>query len=311
LNDNNYLKVVSMKKILLLAISLLIVSAQLQAATEISPGAVYPSGSDLKVSTHGIELKVPDNWQAMLPRGSDLLLMQSSDSVGRILVTFAADSDAQAVKQMLSRPHALDAMTRIKPAAEVTEKDGLFTQSYQVTGVNLQKLVATAYGRLGDNQTAAFVIVLEPENQSALSALGKQLIQSIAFSAPKTAAQVRAESSSNINWVRELSGRTLEFARTDDGRVIKKRMNLCSDGRVKFTDEDRFAGKTEMSNFSAKTKTSQNGRWQVSGNQLQLFWSDGSREQYSLSQRQLTDSDESGMFLDDERWFNKPNRACR
>jgi hypothetical protein len=300
-----------MKHIFFLAFSLFFISSQLHAATEISPGVLYPSGSDLKVSTHGIELEVPDNWQAMLPRGSDLLVMETTDAVGRILVTFAADSDAQAVKQMLSRPHALDGMTRIKPSAEVTENDGLFTQSYQVSGINLQKLVATAYGRLGDNKTAAFVIVLEPENQISLAAIGKQLIQSIVFSAPKTAAQVRAETSSSINWVRELSGRTLEYASTDEGRSIKKRMNFCSNGRVYYTDQDRFTGKTEMSNFSANTKTSKKGHWQVSDDQLQLFWSDGSREQYSLSQRQLTDSDESGMFLDDERWFNKPNRACR
>jgi hypothetical protein len=300
-----------MKKILLLAISLFLITTQVHAATEISPGVLYPSGSDLKVSTQGIALKVPDNWQATLPRGSDLLLMQSSDSVGSILVTFAANSDAQSVRQMLNRPHALDDMTRIKPAAEVTEKDGLFTQSYQVTGVNLQKLVATAYGRLGDNKTAAFVIVLEPESQKALSALGKQLIQSIVFSAQKTAEQVRVDASSNINWARELRGRALEFASTDGGRAIKKRLNLCSDGRVKYTDQDRFAGKTEMSNFTANSSTSQTGHWQVSGDQLQLFWSDGSRTQYSLSQRQIPDIDEQGTFLDDEQWIDVRNQSCR
>jgi len=300
-----------MKHIFVLAFSLFLISSQLHAATEIRPGVLYPQGSELKISNHGIELEVPDNWQAMLPRGSDLLVMETTDAVGRILVTSVTNSDAQAVRRMLSRPHVLDAVTRIKPAADVTEKDGLFTQRYQVSGVNLQKLVATAYGRLGDNKTAAFVIVLEPENQISLAALGKQLIQSIVFSGAKTSAQAKAETSGNINWQRELRGRALEYTSTDDGRSIRKRMNLCSNGRVYYTDQDRFVGNTEMSNFSANTRTSQNGHWQVSGDQLQLFWTDGSRSQYSLSKRQLPDSDKRGTFLDDELWINTRNRACR
>jgi len=300
-----------MKHILILAFSLFIISSQLHAATEIRPGDLYPSGSDLKVSAHGIEIVVPDNWQAMLPRGSDLLVMETTDAVGRILVTSVTNSDAQTVRRMLNRPHVLDAVTRIKPAGEVTEKDGLFSQRYQVSGVNLQNLVATAYGRLGDNKTAVFVIVLEPENQISLAAIGQQLIQSIVFSAPKTAAQVKAEDGNSINWQQQLSGRALEFTSSDDGRSIKKRMSLCSNGRVYYTDQDRFVGNTGMSNFSANTKTSQNGHWQVSGDKLQLFWSDGSRSQYSLSKRQLEDGGKWGTFLDDERWINTGNRTCR
>jgi hypothetical protein len=298
-----------MKHIFILVFSLLLMTSQSQAATEVSPGVLYPSGSDLKVSSHGIEFKVPDNWQAMLPPGSDLLIMEPTGSVARIFVTLAANSNAQAVKQIMSRPQTLDAMTRIKPNAQVTEQDGLFTQSYQVSGVNLQKLAATAYGRLGENKTAVFVIMLEPENQKSLPALGKKLIQSAAFSAPETA-QARAEADKSIDWERVIRGRTLEFTKTDDGRSINKRMNLCSNGRFYYTEQDSFVSKDTMSNFSAKTKTGQNGHWQIEGDDLQLFWSDGSRTQYKLSKRPVAKGDEPGLFLDDELWSNNRNRSC-
>jgi hypothetical protein len=305
-----------MKHILILAFSLFFISSQLHAATEISPGVMYPSGSDLKVSTHGIELEVPENWQAMLPQDSDYLMMESSGSVGRMLVTLASNSDKQSVRQMLDRPLVLDAMTRIKPSAEVTEKDGLFSQSYQVVGMNLQNLAATAYGRLGDNQTAVFVIMLAPEDQKSLLELGKKLINSIVFSAPKTAAQVKAEANSNtassdVNWDWQIRGRALEYVKKGDGATIKKRLSFCSNGRVFFTDQDSYTGNSGMSNFSANAQTTQNGHWKVSGDQLELFLSDDSHEQYRLSKRQLPDSNEWGIFLDDDRWVYKRNRACR
>jgi hypothetical protein len=299
-----------MKHIFFLVFSLLLITSQSQAATEISPGVLYPSGSDLKVSSHGIEFKVPDNWQAMLPPESDLLIMEPTGSVSRIFFTMAANSNAQAVKQIMSRSQALDAMTRIKPSAQVTEQDGLFTQSYQVTGVNLQKLVATAYARLGDNKTAVFVIMLEPEDQKSLPALGKQLIQSVVFSATQTAAQLRSEAGKNIDWERVIRGRTLEYIQTDDGSSTKKTMSLCSNGRFYYTEQETYLSKNAMSNISAKTQTAQNGHWQVAGDQLQLFWSDGSQTQYNLSKRPVAKGDEAALFLDEEHWSYNRNRAC-
>lgn len=49
-----------MKKILYLVISLLLLHPQSHAATEISPGVLYQPGSQLKVSTYGVEFTVPD-----------------------------------------------------------------------------------------------------------------------------------------------------------------------------------------------------------------------------------------------------------
>ena len=76
------------------------------------------------------------------------MVMETQGKVARLFITSVAGSSAQAVRQMLSQPQSLDAMTRLYPAAQVSEQDGLFSQSYSVTGLNLQKLVAqilTAY----------------------------------------------------------------------------------------------------------------------------------------------------------------------
>jgi hypothetical protein len=326
LNDNKSFKEdISMKRIFPMVISLLLITlpshasqapvSQSQApqskdATEISSGVLYSSGSILSVPSHGIEFKVPDTWRAMLPRGSDLMVMETEGKVARMFITSVAGSNDQAVRQMLSRPQSLDDMTRLYPAAQVSEQDGLFSQSYSVTGLNLQKLVATAYGRLGDNNTAVFVIMLEPEKQNALPALGKKLIQSVVFSAPENAAQARAESGKNIDWERVVRGRTIEFTKNDDGHSVKKRMSLCSNGRFYFTEKESIVSKDSMSNISANTQSKESGYWQLAGSQLQLLWSDGSRTQYNLSKRRVGKGDQPGLFLNDEHWLYQRNPAC-
>lgn len=300
-----------MKQIVILVFSLLFMISQVQAATEISSGVLYSSGSVLTVPSHGIEFKVPDNWQAMLPQGSELMVMENEGRVARIFITSVAGSNTQAVRQILSRPQSLDAMTRLYPSAQVSEQDGLFSQNYKVTGVNLQNLVATAYGRLGENKTAVFVIMLEPENQNILPELGKKFIQSVVFSAPETVRQARAEVDKKINWERLIRGRTLQYTKTDDGRSIKKSMSLCSNGRFYYTEKDSFISKDAMTHFKANTQARQNGDWRISGDQLQLLWSDGARTQYNLSRAPVTKGEEPALFLDDERWLNTRNRACR
>jgi len=305
-----------MKHRLILFITLLLMFSQAPAtpskdATEIRPGVLYSSGSTLTVPSHGIEFKVPDNWQAMLPPASDLMVMETEGKIARMFITSAAGSNTQAVRQTLSQPQSLDAMTRLYPAAKVSEQDGLFSQSYSVTGLNLQKLVATAYGRLGDNGTAVFVIMLEPEKQDALPALGKKLIQSVVFSSPENIARARAETGKNPDWERVIRGRSLEYLKTDDGHSVKKRMSLCSNGRFYFTEKESLVSKDTMSNISANTQTTESGHWQVAGDELQLLWSDGSRTQYKLSKRRVADGSEWGLLLNGERWSSQRNRACR
>ena len=300
-----------MKKIVFALTCYLLQSIQpVTAASEISPGVLYPSGTELQVSTLGISFRVPQNWQAMLPQGSEVLIMEPTDAVARIIVSALPASNAQTIEQLMSQSQMLDAMSQLQPSGQLKRDQGLLQRDYEIVGSNPQNLQATAYARLGDNQTAVFVILLHAQGQSGISQTGRQFIRSVQFGEVKSEAQVLAEASNNMDWNQALKGRTLKYMRTENGLSIQKNMNLCSDGTFAYSDNDSYISNDAMSSFSASSNSDNYGRWQIQGNQLLLQWNDGSRSQFTLSRRYVEEWSEWGTFVDDERWFNVQNQVC-
>ena len=281
------------------------------AATEISPGVLYQPGTKLKVSTIGLELTVPSGWQAILPQGSEALIMEPVGKVARMIVSAVPQSNEQMVRQTMSEQLALDLQSQLSPKGKVEMKAGLYSQSYQVTGNNPQDLVGSAYGRLAESGLAVYVVMLEPAKQNMVPSIGKKLIKGMTFPAPKTATQVQQEAANNIDWNSELRGRTLKYMYTGGGLSTTRKMNLCSDGSFSYSDSDSYASSDAVSDFSAYTQGGQGGRWQIVGNKIVLQWNDGSSSEYTLSRRYLPEWGEWGTFVDEERWFNVQNQVCR
>ena len=294
--------------VMLLSLSLLTTGAN--AATEISPGVLYQPGTRLQVSSLGLELTVPDNWQALLPQGSEALVMEPIGPVARMIVTAVPGSSPESVSQMMSQAQALDAMTQLVPSGKLKQKNGIYSQRFEIRGQNPQNLVASAFARLGSNQTALFVVTLEPAQQNLLQKLGRQFLRAASFTTPQAAAQTQAQPGASIDWDRELRGRSLRYLKTDGGLSVDKRMNLCSDGSFYYSDNDSYLSSDAISNFSGYSQSSQAGRWQIAGNQISLSWNDGSQSRFTLSRRYVEEWGEWGTFVDEQRWFNVNNEVC-
>ena len=294
----------------LLVLLALILSSQIHARTEITPGVLYQPGSELTVPSYGIDLTVPAQWRAMLPVNSEALIMEPIGKVARMVVMAVPNSSNQAIRQLMNQSQVLDVTSQLLPSGQVQEENGIFSQTYKVTGVNPQNLVGSAYGRLGSNKTAVFVIMLEPRNQNMLPVLGKQFINSVTFSAPKSTMQMQADANNQINWAQKLRGRTLRYQSTGNGLSVTKLMNLCSDGTFSYSDKDNYGSGSLNSGFNLNSNYGQSGRWQITGNQIILSWNDGSSTQHTLSHQYVADYGEWGTFVDGERWFNNPNQVC-
>lgn len=296
-----------MFKVLFTAVLMIVFLLQhANAATEISPGVLYQESTHLKVSSFGIEFQVPKNWQAILPEGSELLIMEPIGVVARLIISATPNSNAQTIKQVLLQNQTLDTTTELTPIGKVSFVKGLYRQSYEITGDNPQNLVASAQVKLGNNQTAFFVVMIEPKSQNLTQKVVDQLFDSTVFSSPKTEAEIQQEANSNINWDESIRGRTLRYLYTGGGQHIEKKMNLCSDGSFYYTDSGGYVS----GGFSAATDLGEQGRWTISQNQLKLNWMDGSQSQFGLSRRYVARWDEWGTFINNERWFNVHNETC-
>lgn len=304
-SSNRYLA-----KFLLLLSAFCLFCGQVKAATEISPGVLYQPGTRLQVSSLGLELTVPANWQALLPQGSEALVMEPIGQTARMIVTAMPGSSAQSIRQLMGQAQALDARTQLLPSGQLGESNGIYSRQFQLSGPNPQNLRASAYGRLGANQVALFVVMLEPAGQNLLPALGQRFIRGATFSAPQVAQQAQGGNSGPIDWDQELRGRTLQYLKTSGGLSVDKRMNLCSDGSFIYTDNDSYLSSDAVSDFSASSQSANAGRWEITGNQIKLSWNDGTQSQFTLSRRYVAEWDEWGTFVDEDRWFNNRNRAC-
>lgn len=298
-------------RIKLLTGLLVFISQAVYAATEISPGVLYQPGARLKVSTIGLQLAVPSGWQAVLPQGSEALIMEPVGKVARMIISAVPQSNEQMLRQTMSEQLALDFHSQLSPKGKVEMEAGLYSQRYQVTGNNPQNLVGSAYGRLADTGLAVYVVMLEPAKQNMVPSIGRELIKDMTFSAPKTEAQVQQEVARNIDWNNELRGRTLQYMYTGDGLSTTKRMNLCSDGSFSYSDSDSYASSDAVGDFSAYSRGGDSGSWQINDNMIVLKWNDGSSSQFTLSRRYVPEWREWGTFVDEERWFKVQNQVCR
>ena len=294
-----------------LLLILIQVMQTLNAATEIRPGQIYQPGSELRVSSVGISFQVPKGWRAFIPQGGAELVLQSIKSEAKMMVSAVANSDDQSIRKFMSETQQVDASTSLQPSSQVILNQNLFQQSYQIVGDNPKNLVANAYGKLGRNQTALFLIMLEPKDQNLLASLGAQFLQAVEFTRPKNKASSKSDVGNDKKWIRFLRGRTLLFTSEKDGVTKKKYIDLCRNGKAHLRDRDIFFSEDATHQFSAANENKRSGRWKVDNNQLQLIWKDGPSTKYALSGNYNKQRTEWIMKLDNEHWQYSINKVCQ
>lgn len=278
-------------------------------ATEIKPGVLYKGGTSLLSSEYGLEFTVPQGWQAILPRGAEVMIMEPGNAVARIIISAVTNSNEAGLMQLMNQHRPLDAASQLVPGEQAVKKGKFYHQRYTIHGNNPQNLAAEAYAALGDNNTAFFAIILEPKDKAQFNVITKNLVGSVRFKAAKPQV-VQQASDKNINWEQELKGRTLNYMRTENGMSINRKMNLCSNHNFSYSESENYVSSDVYTDFSTASQSGNKGRWQIKGNKLLLQWSDGTKSSFALSRRYVEEWDEWGTFVDGERWFVVANRAC-
>lgn len=275
--------------------------------TEIVAGVLYPGDTVLLSSEIGIEFSVPSGWRVMLPREADLMLLQpDDDAVAYVLISAVSNISEAGLMQLLNQNHPLAMASQLVPVDKAEKQGEFYYQRYSLRGFNPQNIEAKACARLGDNQSAFIAVSLEPGDKEEHTMLVKDLVSSVKFITPLPTKIQDAK----INWAQRLGGRTLHYRRYIDGELISRKLNLCSNHTLSASDSDRYVSRDANMDFRASARSTRSGYWQVEGNQLFLFWTDGTRTRYTLSYRYIEEKNGRGLFLDDMHWFNVANKNC-
>ena len=299
-----------MKRLMMILV-LLAGPAWASAADEITPGQLYSGGHPLKASGLGLEFTVPSGWQALLPAGAEIMVMEPLDQSARLFVMGEPDNDPASVSAAMNEATQLDAGLSIEPLAPASLSDGLYRQRYRILGPNPQGLEVSSLGRLGDNGVAVYAILMQAAGSDGRMPEVETFMRGIRFSAIAAASAPATVAGDEIDWDGQLRGRTLRYLRSGNGLTVDKRLSLCSDGMVVYSDRDSYFSGGAISDFSAYSNSGDVGRWRIDGNRLGVTWNDGSRSDYTLSRRYVERWDEWGTFLNEDRWFNIANEVCQ
>lgn len=296
-------------KHLIFTFALLTSQISVFAATEINPGVLYAGGTRLTVSGLGIEFSVPGGWQALLPEGSEAMIMEPVTAMARIIVTAVANSNEKAIHQRLSESQPLDAGSTLVPAGKVAEtvsrNSKLYFQTFNVQGSNPQNLAASAYARLGNNQTALYAVLLEAKAKSKYKSINHHLVSSASFIPLSQSSNSRQDI---VNWEQQLKGGSLKYLHTSDGLSVEKQIYLCSNTTFNYARNSDYISSDATVDYSSASQGGDSGNWKIKGNEITLTWADGSTTTSTLERRYA--EGESGIYVDGQQWFATNNDVC-
>ena len=284
----------------------ILITTKIYAATEISPGVLYQGGDKLKVSEYGIEIKVPIGWQAILPQGSEVLVMEPANGSARFIISAVPNTSESAVKQQMMQVVPLDMQNQLQPVALPIKESHLLLQQYRVIGFNPQNLSARGYARIGNNNTAFLLVALEANNRSNYEKLAKEFVNSAVFNKTNQSNTTSSNQSESSDWYQYLHGKTLQYRKTKNGMSVKKIYELCSDNTFSYYTSDSHFNSTG----SGFVNNSNTGMWRVQGEQIIFQWRNGSVSRHLLEWKQIKNRNSWGAYVDGVRWFVTPSDVC-
>lgn len=273
------------------------------AQTEIAEGHRYEAGMLLKVESLGIQLEVPADHTAVLPQGSNTLVIISTDQEITLLVS-ADEMDLESSKKEMMQATNLGNGLSLIPAGDLWQDKQTLIGEYRVAG-SPQPLKSLAQVQIGSHGIGLVAIMIATPSKFAAgeTALGS-LFSSLRFGKPATA----ATSAGNEEWATYLKGKALKYFYTSNGFSSTDFIYLCSDGTFLRKLDD-----SSVSNLGTGVMHSGNeGRWHATGTgnsgKLVLTSPDGSQSSYELFYGEGNKG--KGVYLSGSRYYVDNNDRC-
>lgn len=286
-----------------LALLILTVCVTSSAQTEIAEGIQYHAGTMLKVESMGIQFEVPADHTAVLPQGSNTLVMISTDQEITLLIS-ADEMDLESSKKEMMQVTDLGNGLSLFPAGDLWQDEQTLTAEFRVTG-SPQPLKAMAQVQIGSHGVGMVAIMIAtPSKFAAGETALRSLFSSLRFAKPATA----ATSAGNEEWATYLKGKALKYFYTSNGFSSTDFIYLCADGTFLRKLDD-----SSVSNLGTGVMHSgDQGRWHATGTgnsgKLVLTSPDGSQSSYELFYGEGNKG--KGVYLSGSRYYVDNNDRC-
>ena len=251
-----------MNKFNYLLVVLLILVTSLQGHTQnkgrIQPGRLYDPGETLYAPRFGFTAKVPEGWQGMLPRETEVfLLMTTTSTYGEVFMFGREQGDLNAMRDAWVKGFELSETMRLK-ATNPTIADDLLMGEVKIEGEYINKAFrGFAVARCSPSGPCITTLMVAPEiYYEAVKATVVQVMRTSSFEPPSNASPY-----TNFDWNEFLSNKVLVTYGFEQGGSKESEIHLCAGGT--FSANIKKTGFMKDKNPEYRGRIT--GKWTVSG----------------------------------------------
>lgn len=290
-----------------LLILLILVSVQGLAQTNkgrIQPGRLYEPGEMLYAPRFGFTAKVPEGWEGMLPRETEVfLLMTTTATYGEVFMFGREKGDLNSMRDAWVKGFELSETMKLK-ATNATIEEELLKAEVKIEGEYINKsFKGYAVARCNPSGPCITTLMVAPEMYyEAVKAMVINVMQTSTFEPPSTASPY-----TNFDWNEFLSNKVLVAYGFEQGGSKENEIHLCADGT--FSANIKKTGFMKDQNPEYRGRTS--GTWTVSGTgpstTIQFVFS---KKDLPIFEAPLLIEDEK-ILSNGERYFVGKSDTCK
>jgi len=275
-----------------------------QKKNRLQPGIMYEAGETLYAPRFGFIAKVPEGWEGVLPRESEVFLLTTTTATyGEIFVFGREHGDYNSMQDMWIKGVDLSETIRIK-AIKPTQQDGLLFSEITAEGEYINKgFKGFVVARCSPSGPCVTTLMTAPiQYYEAVKNTITEFMKSSTFEAPSNASPY-----ADFDWQDFLSNKVLVTYASAQGGSKENMIHLCKDGS--FTATLKKKGFFKEQNPAYKGNLT--GQWSAKGDgekaTLQFIFSNKSLSPVEVP---LTIDDEK-LMSNGERYFVGKSDKCK
>jgi hypothetical protein len=270
----------------------------------LQPGKMYEPGEALYAPRFGFIAKVPEGWEGVLPRESEVFLLTTTTATyGEIFVFGNDHSDLSSMRNTWTKGIDLSDGIRIK-AINPTEKDGMLTSEILTEGAYVNKgnkgFVAA---RCGPSGACVITLMTAPlQFYESVKTTVTEFMKNSTLEPPSTVSPYE-----DFDWQDFLSNKVLVTYASAQGGSKESMIHLCTDGSFSATIKKKGFFKDQNPAY----KGNMAGQWTAKG--------DGEKAtmQFIFTNKSLTPLEiamtiqEEKIMVNGERYFVGKSDKCK
>lgn len=224
----------------------------------LQPGRMYDAGETLYAPRFGFIAKVPEGWQGMLPRESEVFLLSTTTSTyGEIFVFGREQGNLNAMKETWQKGISLSETIQLKAVAASIQDDVLMAEAV-ATGEYVNKgYRAFAIAKCNPAGPCITTLMVAPEQFfESVKNTSIQFMKASSFENP-SAANPYAE----FDWQEFLSNKVVATYKAVQGGSKESTIHLCANGTFQADIKKSGILKSDKPEYKGK----QSGTWKVTG----------------------------------------------